>query len=209
MYTVWCVLVKNSYYFVIFIQSGEVQKSQKVRKKDGREDGGQVGNTCPRTRTTTFPKYVVFQNFRYFLYLSEINFCLWNSPKIPRFWSCLKKQLPSPTDQFGQHTSNMGRPTTLILKSTRDFLTVCALIKWLCAGNEYVVLLYHYNPWQRQRRLLEQWWHVRTFGRSSNDREMGAQTTFRTTSTKVAFYFWWQFESRSASGRCSPRWCRY
>ena len=61
---VWCVLVKNSYYFVIFIQSGEVQKSQKVRKKDGREDGGRVGNTCPRT--TTFPKYVVFQNFRYF-----------------------------------------------------------------------------------------------------------------------------------------------
>jgi hypothetical protein len=40
MYVSSCVvLVKNSYYFVIFIQSGEVQKSQKVRKKDGREDG--------------------------------------------------------------------------------------------------------------------------------------------------------------------------
>ncbi len=60
-----------------------------------------VGNTCPRT--TTIPKFVVFKFFRYFLVLKvKSTFCLWNFPKIPRFFPCLKKQLPSLTDQFEQ-----------------------------------------------------------------------------------------------------------
>ena len=97
-----------------------------------------MGNMCPRT--TTEPKFVVFNFSPYFFAPKTFTFykrmSRRKSPTCPRDFSMSQTPTSKPLLQLLAtfFMQNRGRPTTLFFESNTIFWTLRTLMKWLCKG---------------------------------------------------------------------------